>query len=311
MRYYKYHRRHSGRLDPWTITRGKTHAAMTVSEKLHHILQSLPAHYIIVVLLVLDILLVAISITLEIEYLHSQVSDCEDVVDTCQEEIAHASNSSDYTHSVYGGSMGVLSGDNDPHGSSHCHVDHIGLHSLHDAEKKLAYASMSILCVFIVENMLLFASKPYEFIQSPMHVLDFFVVVVSLLLEIAFQNDPEGGLLIIARTWRFARIGHGLYESREDESLDEMVGEIRKANHDRTVYEAYKHVLAAEEYGGDPKEAVKELDPTITFELLKAVGPYLSKHKGPKPKQHDGEDKDAIGDERKLSRLARSYSTPL
>jgi hypothetical protein len=42
-----------------------------------------------------------------------------------------------------------------------------------------------------------------------MHVLDFLIAIVSLCLEIAFENQPEGGLLIIARMWRFARISYG------------------------------------------------------------------------------------------------------
>ena len=34
-----------------------------------------------------------------------------------------------------------------------------------------------------------------------MLVLDLFIVSVSLALEIVFEDEPEGGLLVIARMW--------------------------------------------------------------------------------------------------------------
>lgn len=39
------------------------------------------------------------------------------------------------------------------------------------------------------------------FCQSGLHVFDFFVVATSLALEVVFHNDPEGGLLVLARIW--------------------------------------------------------------------------------------------------------------
>jgi hypothetical protein len=34
-----------------------------------------------------------------------------------------------------------------------------------------------------------------------MHVLDLLVVIVSLILEVQYRDNPEGGLLVLARTW--------------------------------------------------------------------------------------------------------------
>jgi hypothetical protein len=40
-----------------------------------------------------------------------------------------------------------------------------------------------------------------EYLTTPMLVIDFIVIIASLILEIVFKNNPEGGLLVLARTW--------------------------------------------------------------------------------------------------------------
>ncbi len=41
----------------------------------------------------------------------------------------------------------------------------------------------------------------FHFIREPMLILDFCIVAVSIALEVVFEDEPEGGLLIIARMW--------------------------------------------------------------------------------------------------------------
>merc|ERR1719253_2087903 len=53
-----------------------------------------------------------------------------------------------------------------------------------------------------------------------MFLLDMFVIISSLVVEILLISNVAGvgassGLLIIARTWRFARVGHGILSSQE------------------------------------------------------------------------------------------------
>merc|ERR1719181_2284660 len=48
-----------------------------------------------------------------------------------------------------------------------------------------------------------------------MFLLDFAVITSSLIIEIAVTNMAVVGLLVIARTWRFARVGHGVMASAE------------------------------------------------------------------------------------------------
>ena len=69
-----------------------------------------------------------------------------------------------------------------------------------------------------------------KFLRSHMQMLDMFVIVVSLILEILFRHVPEGGLLIMARSWRFARISHGIYESREDGHLEHLAEVLHEAD---------------------------------------------------------------------------------
>jgi hypothetical protein len=73
-----------------------------------------------------------------------------------------------------------------------------------------------------MENFMLLFCMGMDFVRSPWHMLDIFVVSMSIFLEVVFMDQPEGGLLIIARSWRFARIGHGLYETTRDKEKAEI-----------------------------------------------------------------------------------------
>jgi hypothetical protein len=80
---------------------------------------------------------------------------------------------------------------------------------------------------------------PRSFFTHPLYVLDFFIVAVSLALEVTFQvihEDDIGallGLLVIGRIWRFVRIGHGLFASTFEvsmhkvEELETQVAELK------------------------------------------------------------------------------------
>mmetsp|Transcript_22227 Transcript_22227/g.32338 ORF Transcript_22227/g.32338 Transcript_22227/m.32338 type:complete len:185 (+) Transcript_22227:46-600(+) len=163
-------------MDPWKIVRNsrlERDTPLSLSDRVYHVLQSETAHFAILGLLVLDILVVVTLITLHIEYLKTEIDDYEGVVHRCERDSPSAS----------------------------CDNRDYGNQNLYSAEKYLLYVSISILSVFIVENLALFLAKPAHFISSPLRVFDFAVVVVSLALEISLRSDPEGGLLIIARVW--------------------------------------------------------------------------------------------------------------
>jgi hypothetical protein len=63
----------------------------------------------------------------------------------------------------------------------------------------------------------MFVEGPWEYVQHPFYVLDFFVIAVSIGFEIAqlsgfIAASNQVGLIVLARIWRFARVGHGVYE---------------------------------------------------------------------------------------------------
>eukprot|EP01025_Chloroclados_australasicus_P037869 TRINITY_DN3871_c3_g1_i1.p1 TRINITY_DN3871_c3_g1~~TRINITY_DN3871_c3_g1_i1.p1 ORF type:complete len:245 (-),score=27.89 TRINITY_DN3871_c3_g1_i1:310-1044(-) len=94
---------------------------------------------------------------------------------------------------------------------AHCGEEHPN-HTLEEVAHVFHYVSIGILCVFVVENLLqLYAFGLKFFTKSILHVVDFVVIVVSLILDITITDDSLGevsSLLVIVRLWRLARIIH-------------------------------------------------------------------------------------------------------
>merc|ERR1711920_937425 len=76
----------------------------------------------------------------------------------------------------------------------------------------LAYISMTILAIFVVEQMVMLYAKGMAYITCKWHVMDFCVILTSLVLEIVLSKLHVAGVLVVARVWRFARTGHGVRE---------------------------------------------------------------------------------------------------
>jgi hypothetical protein len=74
-----------------------------------------------------------------------------------------------------------------------------------------------ILTTFLLElTVTVIALTPAVFFRQFFYVLDFCIIVTSLVLELAFYiledtvAQAVAGLLVISRLWRFIRIGHGI-----------------------------------------------------------------------------------------------------
>lgn len=111
------------------------------------------------------------------------------------------------------------------HGCGH---PHFGNHDLHTAEVSLAYVSIGILCIFLIEQIVLIVELRTEYLK-PMFILDFIVILSSLVIELVVVNMTVAGLLVLARTWRFARVGHGAIASQEN--LQEVNEQDESVNH--------------------------------------------------------------------------------
>ena len=96
-------------------------------------------------------------------------------------------------------------------------------HTVHTVEKVLISLTLGILGIFFLElTVTMIALKPKIFFRQVFYALDYFIVSVSLALEVLFvlRGDEVSaslfGLVIMGRIWRFVRIGHGIVELTED-----------------------------------------------------------------------------------------------
>lgn len=104
------------------------------------------------------------------------------------------------------------------------------------------YASVGILVFFFLEQIMKIYVAGKHYFENPLHILDFVVITVSLLLDViitpiieshGWDNSPEDILMILLvmlRCWRFVRIVHGINEIMEkrEESLQEKIDELEK-----------------------------------------------------------------------------------
>eukprot|EP01023_Acetabularia_acetabulum_P062009 TRINITY_DN7560_c0_g1_i4.p2 TRINITY_DN7560_c0_g1~~TRINITY_DN7560_c0_g1_i4.p2 ORF type:complete len:184 (+),score=12.59 TRINITY_DN7560_c0_g1_i4:209-760(+) len=85
-------------------------------------------------------------------------------------------------------------------------------HTLEEVVHVFHYISISILCLFVLENLLQFyAFGPQFFTKSVLHCVDFAIVCVSLILDVVIANDSVAeiaSVLVVVRLWRLARIVH-------------------------------------------------------------------------------------------------------
>mmetsp|Transcript_81137 Transcript_81137/g.173585 ORF Transcript_81137/g.173585 Transcript_81137/m.173585 type:complete len:283 (+) Transcript_81137:91-939(+) len=159
-------------------------------------------------LLLLDILTVITAGILETSFITSERHDCEAHVKTILQTCvaSHGSEPRSLSAAPEGLSGNTVCAEN----------HHYGNHSLHDAEIALARISIAILVLFLIEQMLLLRVLGLKFFRHHFHVLDLCVIIITLALELATLTLPLGGLLVIARIWRFAHTGHGVVEACEN-----------------------------------------------------------------------------------------------
>mmetsp|Transcript_490 Transcript_490/g.745 ORF Transcript_490/g.745 Transcript_490/m.745 type:complete len:196 (+) Transcript_490:437-1024(+) len=99
--------------------------------------------------------------------------------------------------------------------------DHPGNQTLKEAFEAVEIASLCVLFIFAFDNFLLLIANGWAFFKSPLYVFDSVVVVLAIIFETVLRQAVAGGVIIIARAWRFVRIGHGIYETTHDPAEEE------------------------------------------------------------------------------------------
>ena len=113
---------------------------------------------------------------------------------------------------------------------------------VHVTEEVIFYLTLFILTVFFIElNLSMVALSPSIFFRQFFYALDYFVITVSLVLEITFHLLEDdiyqslSGLLVIFRVWRFIRIGHGIVELTNEAAHREYDKMVVYTNELRTI----------------------------------------------------------------------------
>ena len=157
-------------------------------------------HTMLNLLLIADLLLLAISMNVELHFKDSIIDGYKVKCFATAEKMP--------------GSRMLGGGDNGDDGVCVVHGDE----SLHDIERLIIKVSVCILGIFLLDNLGLLFANGMAFVKNPFCLADLIVVIVSIYFELSHSgSDAWIGMLVIQRTWRFIRIGHGLYELGHEE----------------------------------------------------------------------------------------------
>lgn len=208
--------------------------------KVLHVLHSKAVQYTLMGLLLLDVVILFVELFLGAQYpactfiIRDAISCCPKTLDSYSQADEHrllgeASSLTCETGGIETGdlhmfrSLAEVVSDEGHHSVCEAGVDtpqcqagcdphkYDGVHTAHTA---LFFTTITILGIFMIELILLIVClKPRVFFRKSFYVLDLFVVSVSLGLESFFYAaDDETlqsllGLIVLARCWRFVRIG--------------------------------------------------------------------------------------------------------
>jgi len=98
------------------------------------------------------------------------------------------------------------------------------VHIMHDA---CLFITVAVLSTFLVELLALLYIERGEFLKKPLYLLDLIIVVGTLSLEFFHRSEVAQSLdpakvLILARCWRFIRVGHGLVVETHEHGAKEQ-----------------------------------------------------------------------------------------
>lgn len=110
------------------------------------------------------------------------------------------------------------------------------------AEFGLEILSLVILSIFELELICLMLLLGRMFFHNAAYILDFVIVTITIGLIASVQTEVErnvSGLLIFTRTWRFVRVGHGIFteamelEEHSIETLEKHISYLKGVLQDK------------------------------------------------------------------------------
>jgi len=212
------------------------------------------------VLLLTDVLIIFTEL-----YLHAEFPSCKlverDCISCCSGSDSHSHSDADADADAArwlasaasdGGHQGFCDAGYDPTGTAGC--DAHKYDTVHTIEEVLFYITITILLIFLVENLVEMAALGVcNYFRQAFLALDFLVITISLAMELSFHflhnqlTDVAAGVLVLFRCWRFVRIGHGLMEVASEmansqyDILIEYVKECEEKMKENNVSPPKKH----------------------------------------------------------------------
>jgi len=184
-----------------------------------HFLHSRTLQLIFSVLLMVDVAAVVVELFLEAHFpsCHFVVRDAVNCCPAVVEKVAAAANAT-ITFRRLGGGHGhhdICAAGFAPFEGTPAGCDEHKWETVHMLHEVCFCITVAVLSTFLIELLILMYIEFTHFWHTPLYVLDLVIVVGTLTLEFFHRSEfvhafDPAKLLILARCWRFIRIGHGL-----------------------------------------------------------------------------------------------------
>jgi hypothetical protein len=204
----------------------KVHGETSWQSKVLHCLHLRSVQYVLMGLLLLDVMVLFFDLFLLAQYPNCSIIE-RDAISCCpsdgevsQQDGAQRARWRFLSNAATGnGAEAEICGAPSEIGSYPAGCDPEKYPRVHEAEDAFFIITITILSIFLLENIVqIVVLSPQVYFRHLFYVLDFFIITVSIGLEVTFRVQNEEalqslvGLLVVGRVWRFVRISHGLIE---------------------------------------------------------------------------------------------------
>jgi len=145
-------------------------------------------------------------------------------------------------------------------------------------EHAFALISIIIIYCFATELALLIFGMGTAFFCNGFYMLDFVVILCTIIFDILFHGSPEDNILILLRSWRFVRIIHGVYaaevedaevrhkEEEEEHKAEELRAsqeELRASHAEEDLSQPEKGLPSSDEFSDKAQRTLTEAEAKV------------------------------------------------